>query len=159
MRACERTKTHSRSARPSRALTLLLLPPPPPQPQTNKATRFHQRAARPHLKDWLLAYEGQMASVTAATRDNTGARRYIEGVRPRTHTLNAHSPRPPHPLRHSYSRMRRPCQRATGLAARSRAWAAALSRAHGNATARIPRISALQMAELLTPTCVARAPL
>jgi hypothetical protein len=113
------------------------LPPTPPQPQTNKATRFHQRAARSHLKDWLLAYEGQMVSVSAAARDNTGARRYIEGVRPRAHTprtfpFPAAPPPHPHSCRATATQAARASvsfRRPPGLAPCPHAWAVAPSSA------------------------------
>ena len=52
------------------------------QTQLNKATPYTNRAAAANrgLKDWILAYEGQVLGVMDAARDNTGRRIFLEGV-------------------------------------------------------------------------------
>jgi hypothetical protein len=52
------------------------------QTQLNKAVSFHRRfsSASVSLKDWILCYAAQVDAIADPRRDNTGARRYAEGV-------------------------------------------------------------------------------
>ena len=50
------------------------------QTQFNKAVSFEQRMSRKSLKDWIVVYRHQLVEWSNVMRDNTGERRFVEGV-------------------------------------------------------------------------------